>query len=239
MPRRPGSPSPRSRTSWLAARISETRASRGSGPSRSAERRASIAIAEATSPPWWPPIPSATANNRSPTRCSSSFPCRTRPTSVAPAARTVTMPGLPTSSADLEGALADHQPVAGVDLGGLGHPSVVEERAVGGPEVLDEPLLAPTEDPGVVLGDERVGEPDLAAVRPPDLQVPVQRDGPRPAPPGRSTRRPCAAAGPSGGAAPRPPWGRRSSAAPPPEGRRPRSADTSTRTGTGRRGTPP
>jgi hypothetical protein len=59
-------------------------ASGGSSP-RLSRSKASAAMRAATSPAFAPPMPSATAKNGGDRTKSSSFVCRCRPTSVAPA----------------------------------------------------------------------------------------------------------------------------------------------------------
>ena len=137
-------------------------------PSRSARRRraarrVSTAMALATSPARWPPMPSATAKTGAATTRESSFSVRTWPVSVAaPIAERSPSLGLQHGVADLEAvALADRHR--------RGRASAVEVGAVGRAEVLDEHLAVLHEHAGVELGDERVvGDRDGAAGGPAD-----------------------------------------------------------------------
>ncbi len=60
-----------------------SRSTRSGGPSGSRSSNDSIAVFEATSPAWAPPIPSATTNSGARTKTESSLALRCRPVSVA------------------------------------------------------------------------------------------------------------------------------------------------------------
>ena len=115
-----------------------------------AAARASTAIRAATSPPAWPPMPSATANRVGVSTARSWLTERTRPVSVAEPdrRRVISLPHLEHGAADLEEiALLEPGPLAdahGVDPGAVGRAEVL------GPQIAVEP-----EQPGVQVG--RVG----------------------------------------------------------------------------------
>src|SRR5215212_5006615 len=73
----------------LASRTMLASCASGGSPDSVAPSTASTATAEATSPAFAPPIPSATANRGGPTTSESSLALRWRPTSVRPACSTM------------------------------------------------------------------------------------------------------------------------------------------------------
>src|SRR5438309_9134854 len=140
-----------------------------------------MAVALATSPARWPPIPSATAHRpaASSTRMLSSFSGRPRPTSVRAPEENLTWgtPPTPGSLDDLQHRLADLELVAPVQRHGLAQPVTVEERAVGRAEVLHERAAVADVDAGVELGDVGVvGQRHRAAGGPPDRHFLAQRE---------------------------------------------------------------
>src|SRR5215212_10788033 len=105
---------------------------------------ASTATADATSPAFAPPIPSATANSGGRTTSESSFAVRCLPTSVRPACSTMRSATRLLLVAVFAVAYADR--VAHVEpLGGL-HLPAVQVRAVGGSHVLQVHGAAAVED---------------------------------------------------------------------------------------------
>src|SRR5690349_7084730 len=127
-----------------------------------------MAVALATSPARWPPIPSATAHSprASSTRTLSSFSGRPRPTSVrAPDDSLMGTPPAPGSLDDLQDRLADLELVAPVQRHGLAQAVAVEEGAVGRAEVLHEGAPIADVDPGVELGDVGVVGQGYGAAR--------------------------------------------------------------------------
>src|SRR5664280_2027662 len=93
--------------------------------------RASMASREATSPPAWPPIPSATANRLGDSTARSWLTDRTRPVSVAePDRRSVI------SLPHFEHGAAHLQKVTLFELGALADAHGVHPGAVGGTQVL-------------------------------------------------------------------------------------------------------
>src|ERR671914_751557 len=106
----------------------------------------------------------------------SSLPSRTLPTSVrAPILNLIPASG--NSSPYLDRGLADADLVARGDLGGHGDLPLVQVRAVGRPQVLDDPRAVAVGDLGVELRDVVVAELDLARGRSPDLDRPTQPVG--------------------------------------------------------------
>src|SRR5262249_30624938 len=182
MPCRSWSDSDFSRTASLAPSI----ASRNCSPDATAARNDSSAVALATSPARWPPIPSATATRprRSAwSRKSSSLPSRTRPTSVTPAATSrnrVTERSLrpARSLADLGDGLTELHVVAPLEARHARDLLAVHEGAVGRAEVLDVPLAVLVEQPRVQLGDVGVlAEHERASAAPSDRDLAVDRMG--------------------------------------------------------------
>src|SRR6187200_3011999 len=137
-------------------------ASAGSPDSR-ALSTASTATADATSPAFAPPMPSATANSGGRTTSESSFALRWRPTSVRPACSTIRSATRLLLVAIF--AVADPDGVAcGQALGRLDL-AAVEIGAVGRPHVLEPPLAAAIVDARVRRRGERVLNADVGAVR--------------------------------------------------------------------------
>src|SRR5215213_11413334 len=147
----------------LAARtMSASCASTGSPDSR-ARSTASTATAEATSPAFAPPMPSATANSGGRTASESSFALRWRPTSVRPACSTIRSANRLLLVAVF--AVADPDGVAcGQTLGRLDL-TAVEIGAVGRPHVLEPSLAAAVVDARVRRRGERVLHANVRAIR--------------------------------------------------------------------------
>src|SRR5215208_7659247 len=118
-------------------------ASGGSLDSRACST-ASTATADATSPAFAPPMPSATANSGGLTTSESSFAVRWRPTSVRPACSTMRSATRLLLVAIFAVADPDRvrplEPLRGLDL------SAVQVRAVGGAHVLQVHEAAALED---------------------------------------------------------------------------------------------
>src|SRR5664280_3663113 len=109
--------------------------------------RASTARRDATSPPAWPPIPSATAKRLEVSMARSWLTERTRPVSVAePERRRVISPP------DLEHGAAYLQEVALVETDPLVDALGVHPGPVGRPEVLGPQIAVEPEEPGVQVG---------------------------------------------------------------------------------------
>src|SRR5690349_2060280 len=108
----------------------------GVGGVSSSLRSCPIAVLDAMSPRAAPPTPSHTAMRWGPTYPESWLSFRTRPTSEIAAKSSRTL--LP----QLEDRLADADLGAERDRRGLGDPDRADVGAVGGAEVLDEPLVA-------------------------------------------------------------------------------------------------
>src|SRR5689334_2273082 len=153
-------------------------------PAVTARVRPSSAVALAISPARWPPMPSATAksSSRRSTRYESSLPSRTWPVSVdAPETilirRSRPAAGCGRSLDQLHHGLAELHAVAGAQADRLDHRLAVEQRAVGGAEVLHVGIVAAHEDPRVHLRHERVVvEHDRAARAATDAQLLAQRE---------------------------------------------------------------
>src|SRR5215210_6194844 len=147
----------------LAARtIPASWASTGS-PDSGAPSTASTATADATSPAFAPPMPSATANSGGRTTSESSFAVRWRPTSVRPACSTMLSATRLLLVAVFAVAYADR--VAHVEpLGGL-HLAAVQVRAVRGPHVLQVHDAAAVVDARVRRRRERILHADVGCVR--------------------------------------------------------------------------
>src|SRR3954469_5254628 len=150
----------------LAARtISASWASAGSLDS-GAPSTASTATADATSPAFAPPMPSATANSGGRTTSESWLAVRWRPTSVRPACSTMRSAIRLLLVAVFAVAYADG--VAHVEpLGGL-HLAPVQIRPVGGPHVLQVHGPAAVVDARVRRRRERVLHRYVSAVGAPE-----------------------------------------------------------------------
>src|SRR3954465_7103395 len=82
------------------------------------------------------------------------------------------------SLAQLQDCLADAHLGAELDCRGLGDAAAADVGAVGGAEILDEPLVAGTGDAGVAGGGVVVVEADRGVVAAPDQQwCLLERDG--------------------------------------------------------------
>src|SRR4051794_6984006 len=175
--------------SCARCRAPATWPSRSSLGVASRRRSCRTAVLEATSPRAAPPTPSQTASRCGPAYPESWLSLRTRPTSeiaaksrrsrtagaaVAGPASGVGSAALPGRVSgvgsviglllQLEDRLADAHLGAQRDRGGLGDPHRADVGAVGGAEVLDEPLVAGRGDPGVPGGDVVVVEADRRVV---------------------------------------------------------------------------
>ncbi len=129
----------------------------------------STATRAATSPPTWPPMPSATAKRFGRSSGMSWLIVRTRPTSVAEPDRS-TVTGRPRRPSSRSGA-GRPCPAASRLLDLLG----VDERAVGRAEVLDPELVVAPEEAGVQRrGVDVLGHGDAATGRAPDRQLVVE-----------------------------------------------------------------
>src|SRR5207302_5535547 len=95
----------------------------------------------------------------------------TRPTSVAPPARSSVISTALSSLDQLQHGLADLQTVTLADGNGRAHLLAVEEGAVGGAQVLDEEVAVAAEQAGVQLGGVGVVEGDLTAGGPADGEL--------------------------------------------------------------------
>ena len=115
-----------------------------------AEVRASTAIRAATSPPAWPPMPSATAKRVEVSTARSWLTDRTRPVSVAEPdrSRVISLPHLEDGAAHL-------QEVALLEAGPLADAHGVDPGAVGRAEILGPQVPVEPEQAGVQVG--RVG----------------------------------------------------------------------------------
>src|SRR5262245_21976653 len=131
----------------------------GVGGVSSSLRSCAIAVLEAMSPRAAPPTPSHTAMRWGPTYPESWLSLRTRPTSEI-AAKSNLNGLLP----EFQDRLADPDLRAERDRGGLGDPDGADVGAVGGAEVLDEPLVAGGRGPRVARRDVVVVEPDRGVV---------------------------------------------------------------------------
>src|SRR5215213_7019844 len=128
-------------------------ASGGSLDSRACST-ASTATADATSPAFAPPMPSATANSGGLTTSESSFAVRWRPTSVRPACSTMRSATRLLLVAVF--AVADPDGVGRAQALRAPHLAAVQVGAVRGAEVLDVHEAAPLEDARVRGGREGV-----------------------------------------------------------------------------------
>src|SRR3954451_7525251 len=148
---------------WLSSSFSSVP---GPGGSSASLRSSPMAVLDAMSPRAAPPTPSHTAMMRGPTYPESWLSLRTRPTSEIAAKLSLTSgpPLLP----QLEDRLADADLGAERDRGGLGDPDGADVGAVGGAEVLDEPLVTGGRDPGVPGRDVVVVELDAGIAAAPD-----------------------------------------------------------------------
>ena len=151
----------------------------GPGGASSSLRSCAIAVLDAMSPRAAPPTPSQTATTCGPTYPESWLSLRTRPTSEIAEKSRRTACLLP----QLEDRLADADLGAERDRGGLGDPDGADVGAVGGAEVLDEPLVAGRRDPGVPGRDVVVVELDARVAAAADEDRRVRR--------GRRARRRC------------------------------------------------
>src|SRR4051812_42239373 len=124
------------------------------------------AVLDARSPRAAPPTPSQTASSQGPAYPLSWLSLRTRPTSEMAAKRSSSVTGahrrgcVVPSLAQLQDRLADADLRAEGERRGLGDPHRADVGAVGGAQVLDEPLVPARGDPGVAGGDVVVVEPD-------------------------------------------------------------------------------
>src|ERR687892_934281 len=146
---------------FAVRRMRTSCASAGSSESRSPSK-ASVAMAEATSPALAPPIPSATAKNGASATKSSSLALRWRPTSVRPTCSTMRratglllVAVLGVADANSVGHL---EPFRAADL------PAVHVGAVRGAHVLHVHVVAALEDPRVRRGGERIVHVDVRAV---------------------------------------------------------------------------
>src|SRR4051794_39012272 len=147
---------------WLSSSFSSVP---GPGGSSASLRSSVIAVLEAMSPRAAPPTPSHTAMRCGPAYPESWLSLRTRPTSeIAAHSRRTSGPLLP----QLEDRLADADLGAERDRRGLGDPDGADVGAVGGAEILDEPLVTGSRDPGMPGRDVVVVEPDPGVAPAPD-----------------------------------------------------------------------
>src|SRR4051794_3771623 len=125
-------------------------------------------------------MPSATATSpiASSTRYASSFPSRTRPTSVAAPVTSLTAPASPQPSPDCLGdGLPELHVVTPAELGGVHQRLAVEQRAVARPEVFHVDRPVAPEHPRVDGGDEGVvGEHDPAPAAATDGELVGERE---------------------------------------------------------------
>src|SRR5579872_4217126 len=127
-------------------------------PSGRSCSKTSIAMREATSPAWAPPMPSATTNSGSRAKALSSLSRRWRPVSVLQViwvARNIQLLEI----AELR--VSDPDPVAGMQRRRPVQRLVVQVGAVGGTEILDHEHVALARDASVLRGGEWVVELDL------------------------------------------------------------------------------
>src|SRR5215210_3407765 len=147
----------------LAARtIPASWASMGSLDSRACST-ASTATADATSPAFAPPMPSATANSGGLTTSESSFAVRWRPTSVRPACSTMRSATRLLLVAVF--AVADPDGVGRAEALRALHLAAIQVGAVRGAHVLYVHEAAALEDARVRGGGERILHADVRPVR--------------------------------------------------------------------------
>src|SRR5215212_3267096 len=150
----------------LASRTMLASCASGGSPDSVAPSTASTATADATSPAFAPPIPSATANRGGFTTSESSLALRCRPTSVRPAC---SMMRRATASALLlvaVFAVAYADRVAHLEPLRRLHLTTVQVGPVRGAHVLDVHELGARKDARVGRRGERVVHADLRAVGP-------------------------------------------------------------------------
>src|SRR6478609_3684284 len=157
----------RSCARWSAPATRVSRSWSGSAEGASSRRRSCwMAVLDATSPRAAPPTPSHTAISQGPTYPESWLSLRTRPTSEVAAYRRRRVAAGATGWSlirllpELQDRLADADLGPEGDRRGLGDAHGADERAVGGAEVLDEPLVAGGGDPRVPRRDVVVVEAD-------------------------------------------------------------------------------
>src|SRR5680860_482318 len=156
----------RSCARWIAP-ASASSMSSGAGASR--RRRMCTAVLLATSPRAAPPTPSAMMRRFSPAKPESWLSLRTRPTSDSAAyrrLRVINRALLP----QLEDGLADADLRSELKSGGLRESLGTDVRAIGGAEILDEPLVPRRGNPGVPGRDIVVIETDRGVASPADQQ---------------------------------------------------------------------
>src|ERR1700712_3251107 len=155
--------------SWFAAIIADCSATSASWgvakSSRSVSAMRRTAMAEAMSPPAWPPMPSATTKSASPAYPESWFWVRTRPTWLTAAPVVIVAPR---SATELERGRAHLHRHADGHLGGGVDAGTVDERAVRRVEGLHDPVGAPQQQARVMGGRVVVTDLQPGVARAPD-----------------------------------------------------------------------
>src|SRR5690606_17207777 len=149
------------------AERSANSASLAEGNSRSVSEMRLVAMADATSPPACPPMPSATRKRYLPAYPLSWLLDRIFPTWETAALVPVAIhlpPKFEARHADLHRSAQRHRSWGR-------HSSSVEECAVSGVQVLDHPAFVPLEQPGVMRRGVVVTDDESRFVRAPDCEL--------------------------------------------------------------------